>query len=125
MLPRTLPPILLVRMLTPLHPFLLTHNSANPTALLPAHRLDWAVQYFYVLLDGALPPTPDPLSVTTAVKVVVDQFVQAPVFTVIIFGVSTYFEVMARHRSFLDAVLLLRVGWTMQNSLHSRAFLSC
>lgn len=45
-------------------------------------------QFFYVLLDGALPPTPDPLSTTTAVKVLIDQFVQAPIFTVVIFGVS-------------------------------------
>lgn len=44
-------------------------------------------KYFYVLLDGALPPTPDPLSTTTFFKVFIDQFVQAPVFTVIIFGV--------------------------------------
>eukprot|EP00752_Nemacystus_decipiens_P015395 g13728.t1 len=48
--------------------------------------------FFYVLLDGALPPTPDPLSATTAVKVVVDQFVQAPIFTVIIFGVLGLLE---------------------------------
>lgn len=47
-------------------------------------------QFFYVLLDGALPPTPDPLSGTTAVKVIIDQFIQAPVFTVIIFGVRFY-----------------------------------
>lgn len=44
-------------------------------------------KFFYVLLDGALPPTPDPLSTTTAVKVFIDQFVQAPIFTVVIFGV--------------------------------------
>ncbi|CAM9679350.1 unnamed protein product, partial [Hapterophycus canaliculatus] len=48
--------------------------------------------YFYVLLDGALPPTPDPISTTTAVKVVIDQFLQAPIFTVIIFGVLGLLE---------------------------------
>lgn len=41
--------------------------------------------YYYLALDGALPPTPDPLSATTAGKVVIDQFIQAPVFTVLIF----------------------------------------
>ncbi|CAN0097989.1 unnamed protein product [Ectocarpus sp. 4 AP-2014] len=48
--------------------------------------------FFYVLLDGALPPTPDPLSTTTAVKVLIDQFVQAPIFTVVIFGVLGLLE---------------------------------
>ena len=41
--------------------------------------------FYYLLLDGALPPTPDPLTPTTGVKVVIDQFVQAPIFTVLIF----------------------------------------
>jgi len=41
--------------------------------------------YYYLLLDGVLPPTEDPFTTTTAVKVVIDQFVQAPVFTVLIF----------------------------------------
>jgi len=39
---------------------------------------------FYLLLDGALPPTPDPWTVTTLQKVFIDQFVQAPIFTIII-----------------------------------------
>ncbi len=42
--------------------------------------------FYYLLLDGALPPTEDPFTSTTAIKVVIDQFVQAPIFTVIIFG---------------------------------------
>ena len=42
--------------------------------------------FYYQLLDGALPPTSDPFTGTTAIKVVIDQFVQAPVFTVLIFG---------------------------------------
>ncbi|KAL7486512.1 hypothetical protein ACHAW6_012125 [Cyclotella cf. meneghiniana] len=42
--------------------------------------------YYYLLLDGALPPTEDPFTATTGIKVVIDQFVQAPIFTVIIFG---------------------------------------
>ncbi len=41
--------------------------------------------FYYLLLDGALPPTPDPLTATTGIKVVIDQFVQAPIFTVLIF----------------------------------------
>merc|ERR1712176_312892 len=41
--------------------------------------------YYYLLLDGVLPPTEDPFTPTTAIKVVIDQFVQAPVFTVFIF----------------------------------------
>mmetsp|Transcript_53143 Transcript_53143/g.64030 ORF Transcript_53143/g.64030 Transcript_53143/m.64030 type:complete len:248 (+) Transcript_53143:77-820(+) len=41
--------------------------------------------FYYLLLDGALPPTDDPLTATTGIKVVIDQFVQAPIFTVIIF----------------------------------------
>jgi peroxisomal membrane protein 2 len=42
--------------------------------------------YYYMLLDGTLPPTEDPFTATTGIKVVIDQFVQAPIFTVIIFG---------------------------------------
>lgn len=42
--------------------------------------------YYYLLLDGALPPTEDPFTSTTGIKVVIDQFVQAPVFTVLIFA---------------------------------------
>jgi len=41
--------------------------------------------FYYLLLDGALPPTEDPLTATTGIKVVIDQFVQAPIFTVLIF----------------------------------------
>lgn len=41
---------------------------------------------YYLLLDGAIPPTEDPWTTTTAVKTVIDQFVQAPVFTVLIFA---------------------------------------
>lgn len=41
--------------------------------------------FYYLMLDGALPPTPDPFTATTGIKVVIDQFVQAPIFTVLIF----------------------------------------
>jgi peroxisomal membrane protein 2 len=41
--------------------------------------------YFYLYLDGALPPTAEPWTPTTGIKVVIDQFVQAPIFTVLIF----------------------------------------
>lgn len=42
--------------------------------------------FYYLLLDGALPPTEDPFTTTTGIKVIIDQFVQAPIFTVIIFA---------------------------------------
>ena len=32
---------------------------------------------FYLLLDAALPPTPDPFTLTTLEKVGIDQFIQA------------------------------------------------
>lgn len=48
--------------------------------------------FFYQILDGALPPTPDPFTPTTAVKVVVDQFVQAPIFTATIFAFFAVLE---------------------------------
>ena len=41
---------------------------------------------FYQILDAALPPTPDPFTLVTLEKVGIDQFVQAPIFTVIILG---------------------------------------
>lgn len=42
--------------------------------------------FYYLVLDQLIPPSPDPLSATTAAKVAIDQFVQAPIFTVIIFA---------------------------------------
>ena len=42
--------------------------------------------FYYQFLDGAIPPTADPWTPTTAIKTVIDQFVQAPIFTVLIFG---------------------------------------
>ena len=41
--------------------------------------------FYYQYLDGVLPPTEDPWTATTGIKVVIDQFVQAPIFTVLIF----------------------------------------
>eukprot|EP00316_Scyphosphaera_apsteinii_P008974 CAMPEP_0119314014 /NCGR_PEP_ID=MMETSP1333-20130426/31295_1 /TAXON_ID=418940 /ORGANISM="Scyphosphaera apsteinii, Strain RCC1455" /LENGTH=243 /DNA_ID=CAMNT_0007319023 /DNA_START=13 /DNA_END=744 /DNA_ORIENTATION=- len=41
--------------------------------------------FYYMALDGAIPPTPEPLSPTNLAKVGIDQFVQAPIFTAIIF----------------------------------------
>ena len=40
--------------------------------------------FYYLLLDGAIPPTPDPFTLTTVGKVGIDQFLQAPIFTIII-----------------------------------------
>lgn len=42
--------------------------------------------FYYLFLDGVLPPTPDPFTLTTGIKVFIDQFIQAPIFTVIIFA---------------------------------------
>jgi hypothetical protein len=41
--------------------------------------------FYFNLLDGVLPPTANPFSLTTGVKTIIDQFVQAPIFTVLIF----------------------------------------
>lgn len=41
--------------------------------------------FYYLVLDGQIPPTPEPFTPTNGVKVVIDQFVQAPIFTVLIF----------------------------------------
>jgi peroxisomal membrane protein 2 len=41
--------------------------------------------FYYQILDGALPPTPEPFTTTTGIKVFIDQFVQAPIFTALIF----------------------------------------
>eukprot|EP00980_Cylindrotheca_fusiformis_P030676 scaffold25210_cov132-Cylindrotheca_fusiformis.AAC.2 len=48
--------------------------------------------FYYKLLDGAIPPTDDPFTPTTGIKVVIDQFVQAPIFTVLIFGFLGFLE---------------------------------
>lgn len=42
--------------------------------------------FYYLLLDGQIPPTEEPFSETNIIKVVIDQFVQAPIFTVLIFA---------------------------------------
>ena len=48
--------------------------------------------FYYTFLDGALPPTEDPFTATTGIKVVIDQFVQAPIFTVLIFAFLGFLE---------------------------------
>jgi peroxisomal membrane protein 2 len=42
--------------------------------------------FYYLLLDGQIPPTADPFSNTNIAKVCIDQFIQAPIFTVLIFA---------------------------------------
>lgn len=42
--------------------------------------------FYYLLLDGQIPPTVEPFSSTNIVKVCIDQFIQAPIFTVLIFA---------------------------------------
>ncbi|GAX22361.1 peroxisomal membrane protein 2 [Fistulifera solaris] len=41
--------------------------------------------FYYLLLDGVLPPTEDPFTATNFLKVVIDQGLQAPLFTILIF----------------------------------------
>ena len=41
--------------------------------------------YYYLVLDGAIPPTAEPFSQSNIIKIIIDQFVQAPIFTVLIF----------------------------------------
>lgn len=48
--------------------------------------------FYFNLLDGAIPPTADPWTATTAIKTVIDQFVQAPIFTVLIFAFLGFLE---------------------------------
>jgi len=43
--------------------------------------------FYYLFLDGQIPPTPDdPFSQTNIIKIIIDQFIQAPIFTVLIFA---------------------------------------
>lgn len=42
--------------------------------------------FYYMVLDGQIPPTDEPFSNTNIVKVCIDQFIQAPIFTVLIFA---------------------------------------
>lgn len=48
--------------------------------------------FYYMVLDGTIPPTEDPFTPTTGIKVVIDQFIQAPIFTVLIFGFLGFLE---------------------------------
>jgi peroxisomal membrane protein 2 len=48
--------------------------------------------FYYNFLDGVLPPTEEPWTATTGIKVVIDQFLQAPIFTVLIFGFLGFLE---------------------------------
>ena len=72
----------------------LVENSKSGGSFDPIRYLRWAFfglvlqgpwnHFFYLQLDAALPPTPDPFTLTTLEKVGIDQFVQAPIFTIII-----------------------------------------
>ena len=48
--------------------------------------------FYYNFLDGVLPPTEEPWTPTTGIKVVIDQAVQAPIFTVLIFSFLGFLE---------------------------------
>ena len=41
--------------------------------------------FYYLFLDGQIPPTEAPFSQTNIIKIIIDQFIQAPIFTVLIF----------------------------------------
>jgi peroxisomal membrane protein 2 len=40
---------------------------------------------YYCMLDAALPPTPSPVSFSNALKVLIDQLIQAPIFLFLVF----------------------------------------
>ena len=42
--------------------------------------------FFYMALDGAIPPTPEPFTVVTLEKVGIDQFVQVGLGKVLVVG---------------------------------------
>jgi hypothetical protein len=48
--------------------------------------------FYYNMLDGTIPPTVEPWTATTGIKVAIDQFVQAPIFTVLIFAFLGFLE---------------------------------
>ena len=48
--------------------------------------------FYYSILDAQIPPTEDPFSQTNIVKIIIDQFIQAPVFTVLIFAFLGFLE---------------------------------
>ena len=48
--------------------------------------------FYYNILDGVLPPTEEPWTPTTGIKVVIDQAIQAPIFTVLIFSFLGFLE---------------------------------
>lgn len=48
--------------------------------------------YYYAWLDRTLPPTPNPWTLTTAVKVVIDQFAQAPALLALIISGLAFME---------------------------------
>lgn len=41
--------------------------------------------FYFQWLDGWIPPTDDPFTITNGIKVAIDQAIQAPVFTILIF----------------------------------------
>jgi peroxisomal membrane protein 2 len=70
--------------------------------------------FYYLLLDGALPPTPEPFTPTTGIKVIIDQFIQAPIFTVLIFYFLGLLEV--REHKF-QATKLLSIHYLLSKHI--------
>lgn len=48
--------------------------------------------YYFQWFDGLIPPPADPVSMTNVLKVTLDQGIQAPIFTVIIFAYLDFLE---------------------------------
>jgi peroxisomal membrane protein 2 len=48
--------------------------------------------YYYLVLDGKLPPTPSPWTMTTLLKLLIDQLLFAPTFTLLVFVFLGLFE---------------------------------
>lgn len=73
--------------------------------------------FFYLLLDGAIPPTSDPFTLETLEKVGIDQFVQAPIFTMIILGFFAVVEgkglAFARNQIQTELGGILLKNWTV------------
>jgi hypothetical protein len=48
--------------------------------------------YYFQWFDGLIPPPADPISMTNVLKVTLDQGIQAPIFTVVIFAFLDFLE---------------------------------
>lgn len=96
------------------------NEKLNPERILRFVVLGLALQapwnhFYYQLLDSTIPPTSDPLSQTNLLKVMIDQFIQAPVFTVVIFFYLGFAE-GGNFQSIVDEKLKPSYWKTMQDN---------